>query len=176
MSEDAKFLIELHNKLWGREDLFCQVFHAVDLTKEDFIELQSKLHDLNPSRNHKSYLTRQNNILETKMDFLRSRTLAATHPLTSNTDSLVPKVVLCNLKHHIPVAPMDINIDIKLNCADATHDGIDEEVKGSVEDDETEEGEFVDKDDTGKLYINEDAAALSHGPIPFSPAPFGTWI
>ena len=48
--EEPTFLIiELHNKLWGRDDLFPEVFRAVDLTKQDFIELQSLLHYLNPS-------------------------------------------------------------------------------------------------------------------------------
>ena len=48
-----------YDKLWGRADLFHQVFRAVDLTKEDFVDLQSDLHHLNPSRNCKGYIAKK---------------------------------------------------------------------------------------------------------------------
>jgi len=144
------WLGELYNKLWGREDLFHQVFRAVDLIKEDFVELQSELHHLNPSRNLKNYLAKK--VLKTKMDFLRSRT--ATRSLGITTDSLVPKVVLIKKQE-----------DKDNNEEDAKFDVGDEDTQydGNVED----ESENVDEDD--KSYIDEDAAFLSRGPAPVLP-------
>ena len=144
--EEAQFLIELHEKLWGREDLFCKVFHAVDLTKEDFIELQSKLHDLNPSRNSGSYVDKSEDTLKTKLDFLRTR--ITTYPLTSNTDSLVPKVVFRERPD-----PVEDAMDVDIDATDAT-------------DDDADESEDVLEN---VKYIDKDAAALSHGATPVFP-------
>jgi len=171
------WLDELHDKLWGRADLFHQVFRAVDLTKDDFVELQSDLHHLNPSRNCKSYISKK--FLETKMNLLRSRT--ATRPLTITTDTLVPKVVLQASEGVIPANAMYVNDDTNLERIikrqeDHKDKGIDDEnAKGDVDDDDAKgdendqhsESENVDEDD--KLYIDEDAAMLSQGPTPVLP-------
>jgi len=93
------------------------------------------------------------------MGFLRSRT--ATHPLISNTDSLVPKVVFS--ERRIPAGAMDVDVDIKSDSDDAMDDedaNGDEEVK-----DEADKSEF----DDDKSYIVQDAAELSHGPTPVFP-------
>jgi hypothetical protein len=177
MSFEVDWLDELHDKLWGREDLFHQVFRAVDLTKDDFVELQSKLHHLNPSRNCKSYILTK--VLETKMNFLRSRT--ATLPLTVTTDSLVPKVVLQASEGLVPANAMDVNDDTsseKIIKQQVDHKGkdigdenpkgdVDDDVAKGAENDQHSESEDVNEDDT--LYIDEDAAVLSHGSNPVLP-------
>jgi hypothetical protein len=141
--EVPKWLDELHSKLWGREDLFHEVFRAVDLTKEDFVKLQSSLHHLNPSRNCKSnILAAKKEILETKLKFLRSRT--TTHPLTIDTDSLVPKIIF---QHHIPAR------------------AIDSEGQGGEDSGEYSE----DDDDDDQFYILKDANVLAYGSTPVLP-------
>lgn len=153
--EGAKWLHELHKKLWGREELLDQVFRAVDLTEKDFVELQSELHNLNPSRNHARYLSTKENILDAKIDFLRSRT--ATRPLIINTDSLVPKVVLCD---HVPAGTMDVDPD---------HEGAkNDEEANSGEDDNTDE-DYNGGNEYDKSYIEKDAAVLLQASPPVLP-------
>lgn len=169
VSED---LDELHDKLWGQADLFHQVFRAVDLTK-DFVELQSNLHRINPSRNSKSYVAKE--VLETKMNFLRSRT--ATRPLTVTTDSLVPKVVLQASEDLVPADNVKINSkkNIKQQRDDKGKDIDDESAKGDVHDKDTkgdendQHSESDDVDEDVRSYIDEDAAVLSHGSNPVLP-------
>jgi hypothetical protein len=156
--KDLPWLAELHDKLWGRADLFHQVFRAVDLTKDDFIELQSNLHHLNPSRNHKNYVA--GNVLETKINFLRSRT--ATHRLTTTTDSLVPKVVLHSSEGLIPADTM--YVDVSINSEKIVKQ---QEHCEDKEFDEDSEGEVDDEDDNS--YIYKDAAILSNGPTAVLP-------
>ena len=161
--ENALWLVELHKKLWRREDLFPHIFRAVDLTKEDFIELQTILHHLNPSRNHKSYLV-AGDVLETKMNFLQSRT--TTHTLRITTDSPVPKVVLCASEGVTPLNPMDVDESFDSNYDKGAGGDLGEDAKGD-EDEELSDGE--DDDGANKSYIDEDAAVLSHGPTPVLP-------
>ena len=190
--EDLDWLDELHDKLWGRADLFHQVFCAVDLTKDDFVELRSELHHLNPSRNRKSYTAKE--VLETKVNSLRSRT--ATRPLTVATDSLVPKVVLqasegliptYNVKIMRPTDNVKINSkkNIKRQRDDKGKEIDDENAKGDVDgedskgDENDQHSESEDVDDDDKSYIDEDAAVRPYFhmcPIQFYLAPFGTWI
>ena len=130
----------------------------MEVAKEDFIELQHDLHRLNPSRNHKSYVTGQ--VLNAKTNFLRSRT--ATHPLTT-TGSLVPKVVLHASEALIPTDAMEVDVDIEsdkniklrenlerkdIDAEDARDGGGHEDVKAGVDgDDDDEDG---DEDDEGE--------------------------
>jgi hypothetical protein len=65
------WLIEIHRKLWGRHDLFGEIFRTANLTKADFIELQRRLQELNPERNSDSSVAED--VLATKSAFLRSR-------------------------------------------------------------------------------------------------------
>jgi hypothetical protein len=160
--------------LWGRADLFHEVFRAVDLTKEDFIELQSNLHNLHPSRNHKNYVAED--VLETKMTFLQSRT--ATRPLTIATDSLVPKVVFYTPEGPV-TDPMDVDVDVNSEKIikqqeDRENNSIDEDENDvadeDVDGDENDDGEEDDDgDENDKSYIDEDAAVLSHGPTAVFP-------
>jgi hypothetical protein len=151
------WLVELHEKLWGREDVFGQVFRAVDLTIDDFTHLQRDLHHLNSSRNQKSYVSRD--VLEAKTAFLRSRT--ATHTLTT-TGSPVPKVVLQPPDGLIPMDVMDVgvriesckNMDQQEDCEDkdsdkdAMEDKSDENAVGD-ESDENAMGDQSDENATG---------------------------
>lgn len=176
------WLEELHSKLWGREDLLNQVFRSVDLTKKDFVELQSNLHGLNPSRNCKSYKSNKKNILDVKIDFLRSRTA---RPVTTTTDSPVSKVVF---RDSIPAGAMDVDLgheganndvgddEAKGDEEDENSEGNDDEESegeddedGDDEDGDGEDDEYSEGDDDNKSYIDEDAAVLSHGSTPVLP-------
>jgi hypothetical protein len=101
------WLVEIHQKLWGRRDLFDQIFRTANLTKTDFIELQARLYNLNPSRSSESYITPD--ALPTKLDFLHSRSFVdvatATHFTTSNAGihgNLVPELVTDRSKDLTP--------------------------------------------------------------------------
>jgi hypothetical protein len=171
--KDTPWLVEPHSKLWGRKDVFHQVFRAVKLTKEDFIGLQRDLHHLNSSRNHKNYVTE--NVLNTKVDFLRSRT--ATYPLTI-TGSLVPKVVLHASEAPIPADAMDVDVDIESDQNIKIQENLEGKDLGDEDDQriEDDEGELDDECDEGEgdgeddeSYIDEDAAVLSRGPSAILP-------
>ena len=87
------WLVDLHSKLWGKRDLFDEIFRTATLTKNDFIELQQQLHTHDPERNSDSYVSK--NVIAIKASFLRSKSTAAFAHLdtTSNHDSgLAPKL------------------------------------------------------------------------------------
>ena len=127
----------------------------MDLTIDDFTQLQRNLHELNSSRNQKSYVSR--NVLEAKTTFLRSR--PATDTLTT-TGSLVPKVVL---QPPDGLIPMDVDVSVRIQQEDSEiEDESDETAVGDEgdEDDEDSEGEVNDE------YIGRDATVLSHTIFP----------
>jgi hypothetical protein len=160
VSEDAQ-LFELHSKLWGRKDLFDQIFRAVDLTADDFVQLQGDLHDLHPSRNHMSYQSRD--VLTAKIGLLRSK---PSRPLTI-TGSLVPKVVLAL----DPTVAEAVNVDVNIendeeeeDCEDDyldAKDGDDSSDKHHEDESEDDESERDEEDD--KAYIHNDNDVLSTG-------------
>ena len=127
----------------------------MDLTIDDFTQLQRNLHELNSSRNQKSYVSR--NVLEAKTTFLRSR--PATDTLTT-TGSPVPKVVL---QPPDGLIPMDVDVSVRIQQEDSEiEDESDETAVGDEgdEDDEDSEGEVNDE------YIGRDATVLSHTIFP----------
>ncbi|KAF8219399.1 hypothetical protein L208DRAFT_1418274, partial [Tricholoma matsutake] len=84
------WLVEIHSKLWGRHDLFGDIFHTANLTKANFIKLQHQLQELNPECNSESYVAKD--VLATKSAFLRSRSTALFN--TNLGKGLVPQLVL----------------------------------------------------------------------------------
>jgi hypothetical protein len=100
--------------------LFGQIFRTANLTKTDFIELQTQLHGLNPSRTSESYVA--TNVLAIKSDFLRSRSVdtAARFPeydATSN-GQLVPKLDVNKSNDLVPItAGADVD-DVDPNVMD----------------------------------------------------------
>ena len=76
MLDPPPWLVEIHEKLWGKSDLFGELFRTVTLTKSDFFELQTLLDGQNIERRLDSYVA--DNVLATKSAFLRSRS----NPLT----------------------------------------------------------------------------------------------
>lgn len=158
------WLVEIHRKLWRRRDLFDKVFRTVNLAETDFIELQQKLHSLNPSRSSESYVAKD--VLATQADFLRSRSFTdmetATHFINYDTSSdLVPQLVV------------DVSKDLTLSIAtDVTEanivDDTDDEGVGDM--DSMDASEAIEQSDvsaepdsSGISYIVTDAAHLSKG-------------
>jgi hypothetical protein len=74
LNSPPPWLVEIHSKLWGRPDLFGDIFRTANLTKADFIELQRQLQELNPERNSESYVAKD--VLAANFAFLRSRSTA----------------------------------------------------------------------------------------------------
>ena len=83
------WLVEIHNELWGKRDLFGKIFRTATLTKSDFTELQCLLDALNPKRNSDQY--EAEDVLATKSAFLRERSTGLDLDLGNG---LVPRPVL----------------------------------------------------------------------------------
>lgn len=151
------WLIEIHEKLWGRRDLFDQVFRTANLTKDHFIKLQTKLHILHPSRNSETYIAVD--VLDTKSHFLRSISVSEVHFAKSDSKvgsggDLVPQLTtIDNDEELTPPTAADIV------GADATNaDAID---ATAMDTDAMELGS--ESDPYSPSYIAADAASLSEG-------------
>jgi hypothetical protein len=103
------WLVEIHSKLWGRRDLFDQLFRTAKLTKTDFIELQCLLHHHNTDRNSRSYVAKD--VLAIKAKFLRSKSLsdsvAEAHFNAKSNGGLTPKVAFDTSADITPPMPSD---------------------------------------------------------------------
>jgi hypothetical protein len=62
-----KWLVELHQKLWGKADLLDAIIRTVTLSKEDLVKLQTQIQGLNPSRSSEF------DVQPVKSAFLRSK-------------------------------------------------------------------------------------------------------
>lgn len=121
-----KWLVEIHQKLWGRRDLVGKIFRKANLTKTDFFELQTQLQKLDPSRSSESHIL--TNVLVTKSKFLRSRSVidddVAAYFDTSDVasdDNLVPQPVFETSKDITPLGGVTEDIealDIGSNAMD----------------------------------------------------------
>jgi hypothetical protein len=76
------WLVELHQKLWGKMELLDQIIRTVTLNVADFIDLQIRLDSLHPSRGSNNYMPQ--NVLGTKSGFLRSKE-SLNSPLSAQT-------------------------------------------------------------------------------------------
>ncbi|KAM6492684.1 hypothetical protein JOM56_012408 [Amanita muscaria] len=74
LNSPPSWLVEIHSELWGRRDLFGEIFRTATLTEDHFIELQHLLEALNPERNSDKYVAKD--VLATKSAFLHSRSTA----------------------------------------------------------------------------------------------------
>ena len=141
------WLIDLHTKLWGKRQLFDEIFRTATLTKADFIELQHQLHRHDPERNSESYVVR--NVLTIKADFLRSRssadsTASAAHFDAAPNDNLVPKLVF-NTTHDVTPPMLSDAVDAAAIDAPTMH------------------ADTMDVVPDPDSYIEEDANYLSTG-------------
>jgi hypothetical protein len=101
------WLVELHSKLWGKRDLFDEIFRTVTLTQNDFIELQQQLHSHDPERNSDS--SESKDVTTIKAGFLRSKSTADptafAHFDATPNGNLAPKLVFdttCDVTPPIP--------------------------------------------------------------------------
>jgi len=113
------WLVEIHNKLWGKHDLFHQIFRTANLTITDFVELQLKLESINKSRSSSSY--RAQNVLDVKSDFLRKKSSITTDATailefdTTPSRNLVPSV---SVRSHVTLRyAMDIDTAVPTGIA-----------------------------------------------------------
>ena len=86
LNSPPSWLVEIHSELWGKLDLFGEIFRTATLTKDHFIELQCLLDARNPKRNSNKY--EAEDVLAIKSAFLRSRSTALDLDLG---DGLVPR-------------------------------------------------------------------------------------
>ncbi|KAK2459845.1 hypothetical protein APHAL10511_008166 [Amanita phalloides] len=84
------WLVETHSELWGRRDLFGEIFRTATLTEDHFIELQRLLEALNPERKSEDYVAKD--VLATKSAFLYDRSTALDAD-ADVSDSPVPGLV-----------------------------------------------------------------------------------
>jgi hypothetical protein len=142
------WLVELHNKLWDRRDLFDQIFRRANLTEADFIELQCLLERNDPNRNTASYVAQD--VIAIKSQFLSSRSYAS---FTTSHSHLVPQLIVDTSKNLTqPMAVDPIAVDTE-----------DIGTEGDAMD--------LDPDPDSKIppYIAADANYLSKGPNPIFP-------
>jgi hypothetical protein len=68
--ERGKWLVELHRKLWGRKNIRDQIFRSIEVTEDNFWELQKQLQSANKDRDGEEY--EASNVLDTKLKFLHA--------------------------------------------------------------------------------------------------------
>jgi hypothetical protein len=142
----------MHRKLWGKRDLFGQIFRTVKLTKSDFIELQRLLHCHDPERSSASYVAKDD-VLAIKAKFLRSKSLPDTVAATAYFDTksnggLAPKLVFDTSADVTPPMPSDTADEDAGAAMDTDSDTMD-----------------IDPNPVSSIesYINTDAIYLSTG-------------
>jgi hypothetical protein len=91
LNSPPSWLVKIHSELWGRRDLFGEIFRTATLTEDHFIELQRLLEALNPERNSKDYVA--TDVLATKSAFLCERSTALDADADVR-DGLVPRLVV----------------------------------------------------------------------------------
>ncbi|KAM6494870.1 hypothetical protein JOM56_009493 [Amanita muscaria] len=164
-TDKQPWLGEIHRKLWGKRELFGDIFRTVTLTKDDFIELQHQLQEQNPDRNSESYVAKD--VLAIKSAFLRSR---STPDVASDAPGLVPRLVFNDSQGLTQPPSSDVDED-----EDEDEDEDDDDDEDEDEDDDEDDnddadavtGNTMDSDpDPGSSdssYINNDAVSLSTG-------------
>ncbi|KIM91762.1 hypothetical protein PILCRDRAFT_138705 [Piloderma croceum F 1598] len=141
--------------LWGRTDLFGQIFHTATLTETDFVELQGRLQTLNPSRSSESYIAME--VLATKAEFLRSKSFVdddtAAYFATCDTTSEVPQLI-------VDTPPLTPNIMDALAVDTAALD-VGADVIGNTMDIDTNHDSSGFSDIiTDQAYLSEDLTAI----------------
>ena len=58
LTSPPSWLVEIHSELWGKLELLGDIFRTANLKKENFIELQRQLEELNPERISESYVAK----------------------------------------------------------------------------------------------------------------------
>jgi len=88
LDHDA-WLLELHGKIWAREDRRQELFHSVEITAAHYDELQQRLDKLYPNRHTREYQACSEGVLSTKLEILRNfQPLVATPPeLAAHADN-----------------------------------------------------------------------------------------
>jgi hypothetical protein len=135
LSPDSRppWLVEIHNKLWGKRDLFGQIFRTANLTTTDFIELQLLLESNDPSRSSPSYAAQ--NVSNIKSDFLRKKSSIAIDATaipesdTTPNRNLVPSVYVSSLVPPSTLSTLPHAMDID---AAANHEDCDDSAEPSV--------------------------------------------
>ena len=69
---ERAWLVELHSKIWGRQDLLPKLFREVEVTVKHYDALQKRLKELRPNRDSPDYNGDVDPVLSTKLDILLS--------------------------------------------------------------------------------------------------------
>jgi hypothetical protein len=80
--------VELHSKIWGRQDLLPTLFREVEVTLEHYYALQTRLKELHPNRDLPDYNGDVDIVLSTKLDIVLSDkppSLTPAHPDNQKT-------------------------------------------------------------------------------------------
>jgi hypothetical protein len=65
------WLVEVHSKIWDRQDLSSKLFHKVDVTLAHCDALQERLRKLHPDRDSSDYIAGANEVLSIKLEILQ---------------------------------------------------------------------------------------------------------
>jgi hypothetical protein len=87
---EKQWLLELHEKLWKREDLRPNLFRKVDVTIERYNALVQRLQELHPNRALQHYDASASNVLTVKLECLQSvpSTSPDNQPPRSDNDAI----------------------------------------------------------------------------------------
>jgi hypothetical protein len=81
------WLLELHSKIWGRENLRLELFREAEITVAHYRELQKHLTELQPGRTLQNYTSAD--VQTVKLDILRSLKPPSPVPSGRNDDETV---------------------------------------------------------------------------------------
>ena len=138
------WLVEIHSELWGRRELFGDIFRTATLTKGDFTDLQRLLEALNPERNSDEYVAKD--VLTTKSAFLRQRSAGLDLDLVGG---LVPRPVLG------PCQPPSSDVVDEDGVTNDENDVVDDDDDDAVDNDDNVMDDVVDDDDAA-MVIDRD--------------------
>ena len=138
------WLVEIHSELWGRRELFGDIFRTATLTKGDFTDLQRLLEALNPERNSDEYVAKD--VLTTKSVFLRQRSAGLDLDLV---DGLIPRPVLG------PCQPPSSDVVDEDGVTNDENDVVDDDDDDAVDNDDNVMDDVVDDDDAA-MVIDRD--------------------
>jgi hypothetical protein len=66
------WLVEVHSKIWDRQDLSSELYHKVEVTVAHYDALQERLRKLHPDRDSSNYIAGANDVLSIKLEILQA--------------------------------------------------------------------------------------------------------
>ncbi|KAF8273633.1 hypothetical protein EI94DRAFT_1913870 [Lactarius quietus] len=130
--DTAHWLVELHEKLWGKKELEDQIIRTVALNVADYFCLQGDLDGRNPTRGSDEY--QPEDVLSVKVNFLRSKQNVTSSAFPQQAVHSNPNPTASSGSTISPsILADDADVDDLVDLPEITVDGDEEaEVLGSI--------------------------------------------